>query len=235
MNESRLEPYRDEILAMKMRGMNTAAIHREIEQRHRVTLKKTQFYKFVNQITGETSPEPEGEFTMAPNNPPPYSNPVDEETRALLRAMLTNFDQVRHELAKVIHWQTQLDQKEERRELATRETLQQYQQKTRDDFQQFQQTLADLPRQLQAALPAARPFETPRPAAAPSVTSAFRAARGAMPAFTLSGPRSWKRALLYTGMLWGGVVWLFVYGHWRPLWAAVLQWAGMAVESALHT
>ena len=225
MNESQLEPYREEILAMKKRGMSTAAMQRQIEQTHRVSIKKTLFYDFVNKVTNGTAPEPEGELFMTPKGQPLY-NPVDEETRAFNSTVLTNLDQVRQELANVIKWLSAMNQEAERQGQATREAL-----------QHFQQTLAEAMavRQVEASRASLRPPETPRPAVNPTVTSAFKSARQSMPSFALPAPRSWKHALLYSGLMWGAVVMLFVYGYWRPLWAAVMGWAGIIAELPLHT
>lgn len=188
MNESRLEPYREEIILMKTQGMSTAAMQRQIEKTHRVTLKKTQFYEFVNQVTNGEEPEPEEEFIMPTKSQPSHS-PIDEEVRAFYVNLPLKLDDVRRDLAKVITWQAQLDEREERREQATREAL-----------RQFQQTLADAVRQMEATRATVRPSEAPRPIITPTVTSAFRAARGAVPSFAMPSPRSWGRALVYSGL-----------------------------------
>jgi flagellar motility protein MotE (MotC chaperone) len=221
MNDSRLEPYRDEILLMKMQGISTAAIQREIEQRHRVAIKKTQFYEFVNQVTNGAEPEPEEEFIM-PTKSQPLHNAIDEEARTLQHTLLMKLDEVRRDLAKVITWQAQLDEREERREQTTREAL-----------QQFQQVLADAVRQMEAARATVRPAEASRSQVSPPITSAFRSSRPGV--FSARSPLTWKRALLYTGMLWGAAVLLFVYGYWRPLWDAVLGLSGFVGTLTLHT
>lgn len=224
MNDSRLEPYRDAILAMKTQGMSTAAMQREIEKRHRVTLKKTQFYDFVNQVTTGAEPEPEEEFIMPTKSQPPH-NAIDEEARALQHTLFMKLDDVRRDLAKVITWQAQLDEREERREQATREAL-----------GQFQKTLVDLPRQMEASRASVRPSEASRPPVSPTITSAFRAAQRSMPSFALPAPRSWNRALLYSGMMWGAGIMLFGYGYWRPLWALLASLFGFLSDSLpLHT
>jgi hypothetical protein len=124
MNESRLEPYRDEILAMKMQGISTAAMHRQIEQRHRVTIGKSQFYAFANQVTHNVEPEREGELFMSPRNQPNHS-PIDEEVRAFYVNLPQKLDEVRQELANVLRWQSRMDEESERREQSTREALEQ--------------------------------------------------------------------------------------------------------------
>lgn len=234
MNESRLEPYREEIMTMKTQGLSKANMLRQVEQAHGVRIGKSQFYAFVDQLTNGTAHEPEGGLFMSSTSQPLHS-PADEETRALQSALLMKFDEVRQQLANVITWQSQLDEKEERREQRTREALQQFQQMTGNAFQRFQQALDEAIRQMEASRVTARPQEVPRPAANPSVTSAFRTARQSIPSFTLTSPRSWKHALLYSGILWGVVVALFVYGYWRPLWAALMGLIGFSQGSTLHT
>lgn len=226
MNDSRLEPYRDEILTMKMQGMSTAAMQRQIEQSHRVTIKKSQFYAFVNRVTGDTTPEPEEEFSMPTKSQLSHS-PIDEEVRAFYVNLPLKLDEMRRELANVIHYQAQLDQKEDRREQSTRAAL-----------EQLQRTLAEVMavRQAEAARANSRPPEAPRPIVTPAITSAFRATRRAMPSFALPAPRSWNRALLYSGMMWGAGILLFGYGYWRSLWALLASLFGSLIASLpLHT
>ena len=232
MNESRLESYRDEILLLKMQGMSTAAMQRELEQRHRIILKKSQFYAFVNQITNGAEAESEGEVGMHAKNQPPHSY-IDEEARALHNTLLVKFDEVRQQLANVLKWQSQLDEKEERREQMTRETLHHFQKTMGDTLPHFQQALDEAIRQMATSRVTARPAEASRPPVSPTVTSAFMASRRVMPSFP--SPVTWQRALLYTGVMWGAAIMLFEYGYWRPLWAAVMGLAGFVADLTLHT
>lgn len=200
MNESRLETYREKILTMKTQGLNKAAMLRQIEQQHGVRIGKSQFYAFVDQIANGAAPELEGGLFMTPKSQPLHS-PLDEEVRAFYTNLPIKLDEVRKELANVLQWQYRVDEEAEQRE-----------QMTRDALKQFQEMLTGIGKQI----------ETLRTAANSKTPRSFMPERRSLP--SLPSPGLWKRALLYTGTLWGIIVFLFVLGYWRPLWVTLMKW-----------
>ena len=220
MNESRLEPYREEIITMKMQGLSKANMLRQIEQAYGVKIGKSQFYAFVDQLTNGAAHEPEGGLFMSPRSQP-VNSPIDEEVRAFYINLPLKLDEVRQELANVLKWQARIDEESEQRE-----------QMTRDALRQFQETLTEAVRQLEAVRTTARPPETSRAIASPPPSSVFLPARQPVP--SSPSPKIWKRALLYSGLMWGVFVFLFVFGYWRPLWAVLMVLIGFSEGSTLH-
>lgn len=194
-----LEPYREEILTKLRRGQPKAGIWRALERGHGVKISKSQFYAFVEELSGTVTPETREEPFMVQRETW-SANPatVDEKARAFFEQLPLRVQEVGEGVADLMKWLTEKEAEAQQRDKALYSAL-----------QQVREMLSGIAKQPEALRVSPRQAPTGDPP---------EKGNGVSPAMLR---HIWKRAFIVSGIIWGVIVVLFVLGYWQPLWTAV--------------
>lgn len=198
MTSPTLEPYREEMLQRLRQGQSKAEIKKWLEQKHGVNIGRSQFYAYVDHLSGEVAPltEEEAESPLR-EVAKPQSILEDDNMRALLVALPEAMQEMTERLAA-------LERTIRTHEHTTLQALRVFQEETLASLKQLQERPAQI-------APQASGMTTKLTAPLPVPVQAD----------TLH--KIWKRAFWINCVVWGLFELLVVRGWWRSVWAAIVR------------